>query len=94
MGERLGGREREVVREVSYGGISLWSLGKQGFVLFCLYPPTLEEASVRELRVLDLPALGLPTRPMRGSRGMVDVCQIWWEGGFVFRVYIRRWGRY
>lgn len=70
-------REREVVREVSYGGISLWSLGKQGYVLFCLYPPTLEEASVRELRVLDLPALGLPTRPMRGSRGMVDVCQIW-----------------
>ncbi len=35
------------------------------------YPPTLEEASVRELSVLDLPALGFPTRPMRGSRGIL-----------------------
>ena len=36
------------------------------------YPPTLEDASVSELRVLDLPALGLPTRPIRGSRGIAD----------------------
>ena len=34
------------------------------------YAPTLDEASVSELRVLDLPALGLPTRPIRGSRGI------------------------
>lgn len=38
------------------------------------YRPTLEEASVREFRVLDLPALGLPTRPMRGSRGISAGC--------------------
>jgi hypothetical protein len=35
------------------------------------YPPTLEEASVSELSVLDLPALGLPTRPINGSRGIL-----------------------
>ena len=35
------------------------------------YQPTLEEASVNEFRVLDLPALGFPTSPMRGSRGIV-----------------------
>lgn len=34
-------------------------------------PPTLEEASVKLLSVVLLPAEGLPTRPMRGSRGMV-----------------------
>lgn len=36
-----------------------------------LYQPTLEEASVRLLRVELFPAEGLPTRPMSGSRGMV-----------------------
>lgn len=35
------------------------------------YGPTLEEASVRLFRVVDLPAEGLPTRPIRGSRGIV-----------------------
>jgi hypothetical protein len=40
--------------------------------------PVLELASVRELRVVDLPEEGLPTRPMRGWRGM----GIWsWENG-------------
>lgn len=43
------------------------------------YPPTLEVASVSELSVLDLPALGFPTRPMRGSRGMLRV------GGYIKR---------
>lgn len=50
--------------------------------------PTLLEASVRELRVVDLPEDGLPTRPMRGSRGIVM--------GMPFRlgsgVYLRNWG--
>lgn len=32
--------------------------------------PTLEEASVREFSVELLPALGLPTRPINGSRGI------------------------
>jgi hypothetical protein len=40
------------------------------------YPPTLEEASVRELRVLDLPALGLPTKPIRGSLPILKVFQV------------------
>lgn len=35
--------------------------------------PTLEVASVRELRVVDLPEEGLPTKAMRGSRGIVLV---------------------
>lgn len=35
------------------------------------YRPTLEEASVRLLRVVLFPAEGLPTRPINGSRGMV-----------------------
>lgn len=39
--------------------------------------PTLAVVSVRELRVVDLPDDGLPTRPMRGSRGMAR----WWEAG-------------
>lgn len=43
------------------------------------YPPTLEVASVSELSVLDLPALGFPTRPMRGSRGILRV------GGYITR---------
>lgn len=43
------------------------------------YPPTLEVASVSELSVLDLPALGFPTRPMRGSRGILRV------GGYIKR---------
>ena len=33
--------------------------------------PTLARLSVRLLRVVDLPEDGLPTRAMRGSRGMV-----------------------
>lgn len=33
--------------------------------------PTLELASVSELRVVDLPLEGLPTRPINGSRGIV-----------------------
>jgi len=33
--------------------------------------PTLEVASVRLLRVVDLPEEGLPTRAIRGSRGIV-----------------------
>lgn len=36
-----------------------------------LYPPTLEEASVRLLSVELFPADGLPTRPISGSRGMM-----------------------
>lgn len=35
------------------------------------YRPTLDEASVKLLSMVLLPADGLPTRPIRGSRGMV-----------------------
>jgi hypothetical protein len=35
------------------------------------YQPTFEVASVRELRVVDLPEDGFPTRPIRGSRGIL-----------------------
>lgn len=35
--------------------------------------PTLAVVSVRLLRVVDLPELGLPTRAIRGSRGMVGL---------------------
>ena len=34
------------------------------------YAPTLAVVSVRLFRVVDLPLEGLPTRAMRGSRGM------------------------
>lgn len=40
--------------------------------------PTFEVASVRELRVVDFPEEGLPTRAIRGSRGMI-FCG--WGGG-------------
>lgn len=43
------------------------------------YPPTFEDASVSEFSVLDLPALGLPTRPIRGSRGML--LRFWRDSG-------------
>lgn len=33
--------------------------------------PTLELASVRLFKVVDLPELGFPTRPMSGSRGII-----------------------
>lgn len=41
--------------------------------------PTFDEASVREFKVLDFPALGLPTRPIRGSLGITKTssgCQV------------------
>jgi len=38
---------------------------------FC-YGPTLDDASVKLFSVLDLPALGLPTSPIRGSRGIAS----------------------
>lgn len=34
--------------------------------------PTFEVASVKLFNVVDLPDEGLPTKPMRGSRGMID----------------------
>jgi hypothetical protein len=37
------------------------------------HPPTLELASVRLLRVVLFPLEGLPTRPIRGSRGIVTL---------------------
>jgi hypothetical protein len=41
------------------------------------HPPTLELASVRLLSVVLLPLEGLPTRPIRGSRGIV---MLGWRG--------------
>lgn len=38
--------------------------------------PTLLVASVNELRVVLLPEEGLPTRPIRGSRGMLTDCVV------------------
>ena len=59
-------------REIAYGSIfivsfyrDIWSgRGAQRDL------PTLELASVKLLSVVDLPDDGLPTRPIRGSRGM------------------------
>jgi hypothetical protein len=42
----------------------------EGWKVF-YHPPTLELASVRLLSVVLLPLEGLPTRPIRGSRGIV-----------------------
>jgi hypothetical protein len=54
------------------GRISVWiARALRGVGGRLVYPPTLEEASVSEFSVLDLPALGLPTRPIRGSRGIL-----------------------
>lgn len=47
------------------------SLGGFAVVLRLGGAPTLAVVSVRLLRVVDLPDEGLPTRAMRGSRGMV-----------------------
>jgi hypothetical protein len=38
---------------------------------FGIYQPTFEEASVRLFRVVDLPDEGLPTKPIKGSRGIL-----------------------
>lgn len=45
--------------------------------------PTLDEASVSEFMVELLPALGFPTRPINGSRGMLKLSVVvgWWERG-------------
>ena len=68
----VGGGERggEGLRKVAWwwGGISAERGGGCGVGA---HSPTLELASVSELRVVDLPLEGLPTRPIRGSRGMV-----------------------
>lgn len=66
------------IRKVAYGRAGVSNLGR--LVCMCarprgkseqsFYPPTLEVASVSELSVLDLPALGFPTRPIRGSLGI------------------------
>lgn len=77
-GSVKGCRRGEDVREVACAGEAVSveyplsrAFGKKRGWSFS-YPPTLEDASVSELRVLDLPALGLPTSPIRGSRGIVD----------------------
>ena len=44
------------------------------------YEPTFDEASVRLLSVVLLPAEGFPTRPTRGSRGIAGLwrgCESW-----------------
>lgn len=41
--------------------------------MFDLDVPTLDEASVKLFRVVLFPAEGLPTSPMRGSRGMAGL---------------------
>jgi hypothetical protein len=40
------------------------------------YPPTLEVASVKLFNVVLLPDEGLPTRPMRGSRGILGCVEL------------------
>jgi hypothetical protein len=40
------------------------------------YPPTLEVASVRLFNVVLLPDEGLPTRPIRGSRGILGSVEL------------------
>jgi hypothetical protein len=36
------------------------------------YQPTFDEASVKLLRVVDLPDEGFPTKPIKGSRGILS----------------------
>lgn len=36
-----------------------------------VYQPTFDDASVRLFNVVDLPEEGFPTRPIRGSRGII-----------------------
>jgi hypothetical protein len=68
-------RRRDLIVELDLVGLtgsflrekSDWKLEGSG-----IYDvPTLELASVSELRVVDLPLEGLPTRPINGSRGIV-----------------------
>jgi hypothetical protein len=40
-----------------------------------VHPPTLEDASVKLFRVVLLPLDGLPTKPIKGSRGIVVFCK-------------------
>ena len=47
--------------------------------------PTFAVVSVRELRVVDLPDEGLPTRAMRGSRGMLTKWRRCGEGQLLLR---------
>jgi hypothetical protein len=57
-----------VLREVAY------AFGEQGGVdggAFVEYQPTFDDASVRLFNVVDLPEEGFPTRPIRGSRGIL-----------------------
>jgi len=42
-------------------------------VLGTVHAPTLEVASVKLFKVVDLPLEGFPTRPIRGSRGILRV---------------------
>ena len=42
-------------------------------VLGTVHAPTLEVASVKLFKVVDLPLEGFPTRPIRGSRGIMRV---------------------
>lgn len=43
-----------------------------GEASFTCHPPTLDDASVKEFSMVDLPADGFPTRPIRGSRGILE----------------------
>lgn len=65
-----GGAYGKLPKKISARLARTCSLGTQG--RRADYRPTLDEASVKLLRVELLPAEGLPTRPMRGSRGMAS----------------------
>jgi hypothetical protein len=47
-------------------------MGKEGCMMQAGIP-TFAVVSVRELRVVDLPDEGLPTSPISGSRGMLEL---------------------
>jgi hypothetical protein len=47
-------------------------MGKEKYVMLAGIP-TFAVVSVRELRVVDFPEEGLPTRPISGSRGILDL---------------------
>lgn len=57
--------------------------------------PTLEEASVREFRVVLLPDEGFPTSPIRGSRPIVTLVRYtarWICDSFGYRFFTFWWG--
>lgn len=66
-----------VLREVAYDDREL--KGCAGGGTCGVYQPTFEDASVKLFNVVDLPEEGFPTRPIRGSRGIILKEEAWYS---------------